>query len=109
MSELNCPQLNQFNKLLEQAREKFSCDAECQRRKTAQELKDKYDELLNRDCKKELREAEKNYIVFTKGQNVYDDILYEQLNEKAEENNNSFLANFNKDGKKITTDINSYS
>ena len=106
MSLSNCQQLDQFNKLLEQAKEQISCDAACQYRKTAQELKDKYDAQLN--CKKGIDEAEKNYIVFTKGQNVYDDILDERLNDKAEQINSSYLYNFDKDGKKITTDINSY-
>jgi len=104
------PQVDHFNTILDQARESVSCDAACQYRKKAQDLKDKYMNMLQgeKTLPEDLRKAEKNYIVFTKGQNAYNDVLDNQLKNKAQQITSTILDNFNKDGNKITTDINSY-
>ena len=101
-------QTDHFNTLLDNARERVSCDSECQHRKKADELRKKYEFAkihMNTEFK---REAEKDYIVFAKGQQVYNDVLDEQLKEKALEIGTKIIDKFNEAGKKITTDINSY-
>ena len=106
----NTGQADHFNTLLDQARESISCDSACQHRKTAQELKNKYMHAIQQEktLPEDIRKTQKEFIVFTKGQNVYNDILHEQLKNKVHKINETILDNFNKDGKKITTDINSY-
>ena len=103
-------QADHFNTLLDQARETVSCDPACQHRKKAQELKDKYMTMLKdeKTLPEDIRKAEKSFIVFTQGQNVYNDVLDNQLKNKAQQITTTIVDNFNKDGKKITTDINSY-
>lgn len=102
--------LNNFNELIGQASESILCNDECRRNKEEELLKQKY---LNSKTNlatapNQKKEAEKNYIVFTKGITGYNDFLDEKLHSEANIISNEFINNFNKESDKIKSQIDSY-
>lgn len=103
-------QVDHFNTLLDQANERNACDPQCQYLKKSAELKEKY--MLSIQNKKtsshQIEEAQQNYIVFTKGQPVYDEVLDEELTKKAQKIGKQIETSLGKETKQIVTDIHSY-
>lgn len=78
--------LNSFNSFLDKATQAIACDSECQRKKTQEELKDKY---LNAQSNLSLAEpefqvAKKNYYTYVSGQSGYDDMIENEFKQKAD-------------------------
>ena len=99
-----------FNNLLEQARTAVTCDSDCQHRKKAQELKDKY---LAAKAKvlsgpNDANVAEKKYLLFTQGQSGYNDHLDNTLHAKADKISEMVLKKFKDDAKNVSSSILTY-
>jgi hypothetical protein len=77
--------LNKFNSFLDKASKTIACDTECQRLKTASELKYKYTEAKNNRvlAEPQYQIAKRNYYTYVAGQNGYNDILDKELNHEA--------------------------
>lgn len=103
-------QADHFNNLLEQARSAVTCDSECQRRKKAQELKDKYLAAKSHlsSGANDVVVAEKNYLMFTQGQSGYNDHLDSTLNAKADQISEMFTEKFNDESKNVSSSILTY-
>lgn len=85
--------IDKFNSFLNSANEAISCGSECQKEKTAQQLKDAY---LNAKSNLTLAEpqyqqAKQNYYTYVSGQGGYNEMLEKELNEKAD----IIISNFN--------------
>jgi hypothetical protein len=102
--------LNNFNELISQASESLLCNSECQKNKQEELLKQKYLKSKTNIATASNQEniAEKNYIIFTKGENAYNDFLDNKLQEKANLISKNFLDNFNEEVKKIKSQVSSY-
>ena len=102
---------NNLNSFLSQATETITCGTECQKQKTAEELKQSYlTAQTNLDsAANQVNVAEQKYVVFTKGELEYNDLNTQNLTTKAQNISNDFLDNFNDEADKIETSINSYS
>ena len=101
-------QITQFNNMLNEAKQRMSCDSACQHRKKATELKKKYEFAKTHMNSDMINRAEKNFIVFAKGQPVYDELHNEQLRRRAQKIGEKIIENFNKEAIKIVSDIKSY-
>uniref|UniRef100_A0A6C0LLZ6 Uncharacterized protein n=1 Tax=viral metagenome TaxID=1070528 RepID=A0A6C0LLZ6_9ZZZZ len=103
-------QVDHFNKLIDQANERNSCDEQCQYLKKSTELKEKYMQSIQnkKTSSHQIEEAQQNYIVFTKGRPVYDEVLDDELTKKAQEIGKHIETSFGKETKKIIADIHSY-
>jgi hypothetical protein len=102
---------NKFNELVSQASDAILCNSECRRKRKEEQLKQKYlnskTNLATASNQEDI--AEKNYIVFTKGETAYNDLLDEKLREKANLISEKFLDNFNEESQKIKSQVTSYS
>jgi len=110
MVEQNPPNLDKLNSLIDKATEAIICGPQCQKDKTANELKQKY---LNsktnlQTAPNQVQIAAKNYYTFTQGDAGYNEYLETQLNEKAEKIANIYQTNFNADVDKANTEIDTY-
>lgn len=77
--------LTRFNSLLDKSSEAMLCGPICQKEKKSKELEQKYlDSKTNlQTAPEQLRLATKNYYVYTGGDSKYNEIIEEQLKEKA--------------------------
>lgn len=78
---------NKLNDLIEQARDKLSCDADCQMKRKGLAYKQKW-ELAKKQYKEapeEIKQAEKNYYIYDKGYGAYKDMLYDRYSKTAAE------------------------
>ena len=101
---------DKFNNLIDQASDAMMCNSECRNQRESDKLKNLY---LNAQtnlasASNQLETTRKNYVIFTDGESAYNDLLDNQLNEKAEAIGNKFTENFKKDSVKIETQIDSY-
>jgi hypothetical protein len=103
--------LNNFNQLISQASDAIMCNSECRRNKQEELLKQKYLNSQTNLATASNQEniAEKNYILFTKGESAYNDFLDNKLQEKANLISEKFIENFNKESNIIKSQISSYS
>lgn len=102
--------LNRFNSFLDKATQAISCDSECQRKKTEQELKDKY---LNAQSKLSLAEpefqaAKKNYYTYVSGQTGYDEMIENEFKQKADLIVEKFKENYQDEISKIKSQLDTY-
>jgi hypothetical protein len=102
--------LNKFNSFLDAASQAISCDANCQRNKNAEELKNKY---INAESNLTLAEpqyqiAKQNYYTYVSGQNGYNEMLEQELTEKADLFKQEFKDNYNLEKKKILSQLDTY-
>ena len=99
-----------FNNLLEQARSAATCDSECQHRKKAHELKEKYlaAKAHVSSGPSDADAAEKKYLLFTQGQSGYNDHLDNTLHAKAEKISEMFLEKFKDDVKNVISSVETY-
>ena len=102
--------LNKFNSFLDKATQAISCDAECQRKKTEEELKTKY---LNAQSNLGLAEpefqiAKKNYYTYASGESGYNDMIENEFNEKADLIVNKFKDNYQDEIRKIKIQLDTY-
>jgi hypothetical protein len=102
---------NNFNSFLSQATKTITCGTECQKQKTAEQLKQDY---LNAQTNlasapNQLQVSQKNYVTFTQGELAYNNLNTQQLTTKAQEKSNEFQNNFNSECDLIETAIQTYS
>lgn len=102
--------LNKFNSFIDAATKTLACGPECQKEKTANELKDKY---LKAQANLTLAEpqyelAKQNYYTYISGQNGYNDMIEGELKEKAELISEKFKENYNDEISKIKVQIETY-
>jgi hypothetical protein len=110
MVQQNPPNLDNFNSLIDKATEAIICGPQCQKDKTANELKQKY---LNsktnlQTAPNQVQIAAKNYYTFTQGDAGYNEYLETQLHDKAEKIADIYQTNFNADVDKANTEIDTY-
>jgi hypothetical protein len=102
--------LNKFNSFLDKATQAISCDSDCQKLKTGQELKDKY---LNAKTNLTLAEpefqvAKQNYYTYVTGQNGYNEMIEEELKQKADVIIQTFKQNYQDEINKIKSQLDTY-
>ena len=102
--------LNNFNSFIDSASQAISCGTECQKEKLSQQLKDKY---LNAKSNLVLAEpqyqiAKQNYYTSVSGESGYNDMLEEELNEKADLIVNNLKAIFSSEINRTKLQLDSY-
>jgi len=108
-SDLN-NNLNRFNSLINQASNAIMCDSNCQRKKQAESLKQKFETAQANlaTAPGQLQVAERNYVTLTQGAGAYSDLQDKQLTDKAEEIANQINELVASAAAEITTDIATY-
>jgi hypothetical protein len=101
--------LNKFNSFIESANNAISCNSECQKKKAAQQLKDKLDVAQSNLllAEPQFENAKKNYYTYVSGQTSYNESIQQQLNEQAELFVKSFKDNYYSETAKIRTELDS--
>ena len=109
---MNCNQIdmNKFNVLISQASDAVLCNSECRKQRETDKLKQNYlnSQTNLASAPNQVQVAQKNYITFTEGPAGYNDLLDNQLQEKAQEITDTFTEYFVSDSKEITTQIDTY-
>ena len=100
---------NRLCAILEQSTAALTCGPTCQKSKTEDQLKQKYlDAQTNMQTAPiQLENSKKNYYVFTEGEPRYDNMLEEDLKERAEIIGITLTDNFNEEVTNAKT-MNSY-
>jgi enamine deaminase RidA (YjgF/YER057c/UK114 family) len=102
--------LNKFNSFLDSAAQAISCDSECQRNKTEQQLKNKY--LTSKSnlilAEPQFQVAKQNYYTYVSGQSGYNEIIEHELNQKADVFVEKFKENYDLEKNKIKTQLETY-
>jgi hypothetical protein len=103
--------MNKFNSLIDKAAELVSCGPECQNEKKGNELKQKYlNAKLNTVTAPHKEDiAEKNYMVYTHGETVYNEFRRKKLTIKAERMTQLINKNLSENLQKSNTELDSYS
>jgi hypothetical protein len=102
--------LNSFNSFLDQATKAVSCDANCQREKTINELKAK---LENAESNLNLANplfqvAKRNYYTYLVGEGEYNEMIEQEANKQADKMIESLKINFQDEINKIKSELQSY-
>lgn len=110
MVQQNPQNLDKLNSLIDKATEAIICGPQCQKDKTANELKQKY---LNsktnlQTAPNQVQIAAKNYYTFTQGESGYNEYLETQLQNKAEKIADIYQTNFETEVGKANTEIDTY-
>jgi len=102
--------MNNFNTLISQASDAIMCNSECRKQRETDKLKQNYlnSQTNLASAPNQVQVAQKNYVTFTEGPSGYNDLLDNQLQEKAQEIVNKFTEYFDSDSKEITTQIDTY-
>jgi ABC-type multidrug transport system fused ATPase/permease subunit len=100
--ELLQRQLNaqdKINSLLETSTQSIMCGPDCQKDKTSNELKQQYLDAKTNNiiAPIKLEESRKNYYVYTKGENYYNNMLDEELKNRAEKLSELISDSFNEE------------
>lgn len=102
--------LNKFNSFLDSAAQAISCDSECQRNKTAQQLKDKY--LTAKSnltlAEPQFQVAKQNYFTYVSGESGYNEMIEHELDKKANLFVEKFKENYDLEKNKIKTQLETY-
>jgi hypothetical protein len=102
--------LNKFNALMSQASDAILCNSECRQKREAEKLKQNYENAQTNlaSASSQVQVAQKNYVTFTQGDVGYNNLLEEQLQEKAQVIVDKFNENFNEEVIKINSQITTY-
>ena len=102
--------LSKFNNFLSLASEAILCNADCKKKKQEDQLKEIYlnsqTNLITAPAKEII--AEKNYLIFTKGEQGYSEFLDKKLENSANLIIKKYTENFKEQVKKIKSQIESY-
>jgi hypothetical protein len=103
--------LDKFNSLIDQAAEAITCDANCQKQKKTDELKQKYITAQSNLARgpQQVETARKNYVIYNKGEPVYNQLVETELTKKATMISTFFENNFNEESKNVLSDVKTYS
>jgi hypothetical protein len=79
--------INKFNSFLDKAQKAISCGPDCQREKTAQELKNKYNAAQSNLilAEPQYQAAKRNYYTYVSGQGGYNEMVENELNKKVDD------------------------
>ena len=102
--------MNNFNAFIKKAAEAATCNSECQKQKTTEQLKQTY---LNSEANLEtapnqVQVSQKNYITFSQGTQAYNELNEKQLQVKADAIAADFQDKFNNEIQSATTSVDSY-
>jgi hypothetical protein len=88
---------DKINQLLELSSQELICGPDCQQKKISTELKQKYlDAQTNlQTAPINLENTKKNFYVYTEGSPFYDNMLEEELQQKADKISTLISENFN--------------
>ncbi len=102
--------MNEFNTLISQASDAIMCNSECRKQREADKLKQNYlDSQTNlSSASNQVQVAQQNYVTFTQGESVYNDLLDNELEEKATQIADDFTEKFTSDSVKVQTQIDTY-
>jgi len=102
---------NNFNSFLSKAADTIACGSECQKQRTAEQLKKDYlnSQTNLASASNQVHVAQQKYITFTQGQQAYNDLNTQQLTQQSEGESTNFLNNFNKEADAIQLSIDTYS
>jgi hypothetical protein len=94
---------NKINSLIAMAKDKLTCDVDCQKERSSTNYKQKWDLAVKQyeQAPEEIKQAEKNYYVFDKGYPAYKDMLYDRYAKSADQ----FKKTSNEKYKKVNEDI----
>lgn len=101
---------NKLNGLIAMATDKLMCDSDCQRKRSLENYKQKW-ELAKKNYEhapEDIKQAEKNYYVFDKGYSAYKDMLYDRYAKNAEEFKKSSNEKYRKVNNEILQFIDTY-
>ena len=103
--------VDRFNELVLQATDRLTCDSECQKQKTAEQLKEDY---LNAQTNlatapNNVYVSRKNYIVYDEGQPAYDELINTELSQQAQSLSSYYQTSFNSECQNINFNIETYS
>lgn len=103
--------LGRFNSLIDQAAEAITCDANCQKQKKTEQLKQKYINAQSNLARgpEQLETARKNYVVYNKGEPAYNHLVEMELTKKATMIATFFENSFNEESKNVLYDVKTYS
>jgi len=102
--------LDKLNALIGQAADVITCDADCQKQRQADQLKQKYHDAQTNlaSAPNQLNDAHKNYMLFTQGEAAYNDSNDSELQAKAQAIADAFLQNFNEEEALTSIQIDTY-
>lgn len=102
--------LNKFNALISQASDSIMCNSECKKQRESEKLKKSYltAQTTLDSASNQVQVAQKNYVTFTQGNNAYNELLENQLEQKAQAISTNFNEIFDTESNKIKSQINSY-
>lgn len=102
--------MDKFNSFLEKATSVISCDSECQKNKSSEELKQKYlDAQLNLiTAPNQVTVATKNYITYSQGEVAYNEYNEAKLTEIAKKITTTFKSSFDTQVKDLNITIDTY-
>jgi hypothetical protein len=102
--------LNKFNALISQASDSIMCNSECRKQRKSEKLKKRYltAQTTLDSASNQVQVAQRNYVTFTQGNNAYNELLENQLEEEAQAISTIFNEIFDTESNKITSQINSY-
>ena len=102
--------MSKFNSFIQQASDTIMCNSDCQKQKETDKLKQAYEKAQETlaSAPSQLQTAEQQYVVYTQGQTVYDELRDEELAGKATIIADAFKDNFEKEVTKINSQISSY-
>ena len=103
--------LDKFNSLIDQAAEAITCDANCQKQKKTNELKQKYINAQSNLARgpQQVETARKNYVIYNKGEPVYNELVEMELTKKATMIATFYEDNFNEESQNVLSDVKTYS
>ena len=106
----NYKNLDKFNSMIDKASQALTCDANCQKQKTSEELEQKY---LNAQTNlatapNNVYVSRKNLIVYEQGLPAYDEIIDSELLQQAEQLSTYFNTNFNDECQNILFNVETY-
>ncbi len=102
--------LNKFNSFIDQATQAISCDSDCQKQRTKEELKDKYLHAQSNLtlAEPEFQLAKRNYYTYISGENGYNEMIEKELTEIANITVEKYKETYREDIEKIKTQIDTY-
>lgn len=102
--------MDKFNSFLDKATSVISCDSECQKNKSSEELKQKYlDAQLNLiTAPNQVTVATKNYITYSQGEVAYNEYNEAKLTEIAKKITTTFKSSFDSQVKDLNITIDTY-
>jgi len=103
-------QIADFNSFIEQAKQTIMCDSECQKQQGTATLQQKYlyAQTNLETAPNQVKQTQKDYIVFSQGQQAYNNFEDKQIYERANKMIDVFNKTFQDASSKITSDLFTY-